>query len=94
MTLQPFTDNFTDNSSEAGFQFTFNCALCGEGYQTKFISSKSYKKGKTAKTIGGIFGAAAQMLGKYNVGYGVEKATDVLGGKFGEMSPEWRKEHD
>ena len=94
MALQPFTDNFTDNSSEAGFQFTFNCALCGEGYQTKFISSNSYKKGKTAKAIGGIFGAAAQMLGKYNIGYGVERATDVLGDKFGEMSPEWRKEHD
>ena len=94
MALQPFTDNFTDNSTEAGFQFTFNCYICEEGYQTKFIPSKSYKKGKITKTIGGLFGAAAQMIGKYNVGYGVERATDVLGGKFGEMSPEWRKEHD
>ena len=94
MALQPFTDNFTDNSTEAGFQFTFNCHICGEGYQTKFTPSKSYKKGKAAKTIGGLFGAAAQILGKYNLGYGVEKATDVLGGKFGEMSPAWRKEHD
>jgi len=51
MSLQPFTDNFTDNSSEAGFQFTFNCALCGEGYQTKFISSKSYKKEKQQRPL-------------------------------------------
>ena len=94
MPLQPFTDNFSDNSTEAGFQFTFNCHICGEGYQTKFISSKSYNTGRAAKTIGGLFGAAAQMLGKYNVGYGVERATDVLGEKFGEMSPQWRKEHD
>ena len=42
--LQPFTDNFSDDSTEAGFQFTFNCAVCGEGYQTEFIPSKSYKK--------------------------------------------------
>ena len=94
MALQPFTDNFTDNSTEAGFQFTFNCYICGEGYQTKFIPSKSYKKGKAAKTIGGLFGAAVQILGKSNIGYGVERATDVLGEKFGEMSPAWRKEHD
>jgi len=94
MTLQPFTDNFTDNSTEAGFQFTFNCHICGEGYQTKFISSKSYKRGKVTKTFGGLFGAAAQVLGKHNIGYGVEKATNVLGGKFGQMSPKWRKEHD
>jgi hypothetical protein len=94
MALQPFTDNFSDNSTEAGFQFTFNCHICGEGYQTKFIPSKSYNTGRAAKTIGSLFGAAAQMLGKYNIGYGVERATDALGEKFGEMSPQWRKEHD
>ncbi|MGB4564892.1 MAG: hypothetical protein WBJ00_08950 [Dethiobacteria bacterium] len=34
--MQPFTDNFEDNSTEAGFQFTFYCDLCQEGYKTKF----------------------------------------------------------
>lgn len=94
MALQPFTDNFTENSTEAGFQFTFDCSNCGEGYQTKFIPSKTYSMGKAAKTIGNVFGAAAQMLGKYNIGSGVDRATDALGDKFGEMSPAWRKEHD
>ncbi|OQB44527.1 MAG: Double zinc ribbon [Parcubacteria group bacterium ADurb.Bin159] len=92
--LQPFTDNFSDDSTEAGFQFTFNCAVCGEGYQTEFIPSKSYKKKGFFKTVGGIIGAASQVAGKYNVGYGIERGTDAISERFGQMSPEWRKEHD
>jgi len=94
MTLQPFTDNFADNSTEAGFQFTFFCAVCKEGYKTKFVGSKSYKKGKFFKGLGGLVGAAAQIAGKYNIGYGAEKATDVIAGRHEGMSPEWRKEYD
>ena len=91
--LQPFTDNFSDDSTEAGFQFTFNCAVCGEGYQTEFIPSKSYKKKGFFKTVGGIIGAASQVAGKYNVGYGIERGTDAISERFGQMSPEC-KEHD
>lgn len=94
MSLQPFTDNFADNSTEAGFQFTFFCAICNEGYKTKFIEAKSTKKGKLFKAMGGLFGAAAQIAGKYNVGYGIERATDVIAGKHEGMSPQWRKEYD
>jgi len=94
MALQPFTDNFADNSTEAGHQFTFFCAICNEGYKTKFIPSKSYKKGKFFKGLGGLLGAAAQIAGKYNVGYGIERGTDVVGERFQGMSPEWQKEHD
>ena len=94
MTLQPFTDNFTDDSTEAGFQFTFNCAVCGEGYKTKFISSKNYKAKGLLKAIGGIVDAAAQIAGKYSIGYGVQRGTETISERFGQMSPEWRKEHD
>jgi len=94
MTLQPFTDNFADNSSAAGFQFTFFCAICKEGYKTKFIESKSAKRGSLLKKMGGIFGAAAQVAGKYSIGRGVEKATDVIGGRHEGKSPKWRKEYD
>jgi len=94
MALQPFTDNFADNSTEAGFQFTFFCAICNEGYKTKFIESKTYNKGKLLKGIGGLIGAAAQIAGKYNVGYGVDRGMDAIGERFNGMSPEWQKEHD
>ena len=94
MALQPFTDNFADNSTEAGFQFTFFCAICKEGYKTKFISSKSYSKGKFLKGLGGILGAAAQIAGKYNIGSGIERGTDVISERFSGMTPQWQKEHD
>ncbi|MDD5569128.1 MAG: zinc ribbon domain-containing protein [Candidatus Pacebacteria bacterium] len=94
MSLQPFTDDFADNSSEAGFQFTFFCANCKEGYKTNFIEAKSTQKGKFLETVGGFLGAAAQIAGKYNVGYGIDKVTDVISGTHEGMSPAWRKEYD
>ena len=89
-----FSDNFADNSTDAGFQFTFFCDNCKEGYKTRFMESKSYKKGRLLKTVGGLFGAAARVAGKYNVGYGVSRGTDALAEKFQGMSPAWHKEHE
>ncbi len=89
-----FTDNFADNSTEAGFQFTFYCDICREGYKTRFIESKSYKKGKLLKWIAGLISAVSEMMGKYSIGYGAEKAADVISGRFSGMSPEWHKEHE
>lgn len=94
MTLQPFTSNFSDNSTEAGFQFTFYCDICREGYKTSFIPSKSYKKGKMLRGIGNIVGAASHIAGKYNVGYGIQRGTDVLSERHQGMTPEWHKEHE
>ncbi|MFA6897155.1 MAG: zinc ribbon domain-containing protein [Patescibacteria group bacterium] len=94
MSVKPFTDNFADNSSDAGFQFTFDCAVCHEGYKTEFIEAKSTKSGNLLKTMGGIFGAAAQMAGKSDIGYGIERATDVITDKHEGKSAGWRKEYD
>lgn len=94
MTLQAFTDNFADNSTEAGFQFTFYCDICREGYKTKFIESKTYKKGQLLKGVGRLFGAATQLVGKSSIGYGAERATDVISERFKGMSPEWHKERE
>jgi predicted RNA-binding Zn-ribbon protein involved in translation (DUF1610 family) len=94
MALQPFTSNFADNSTEAGFQFTFYCDCCKEGYKTQFSGSKTYKKGKLIKGIGSILSAVAQVTGKYNIGSGFEKGADVIGAKFNGMSPDWHNEHE
>ena len=95
MPLQPFTSNFEDNSTEAGFQFTFYCDLCREGYKTNFTESKGSKKGRFLRGFGGLVGAAGQMTGKLgNIGYGLERGTDVIGERFQGMSPEWHKEHE
>ena len=94
MTLQPFTDNYKDNSTDAGFQFTFYCDLCREGYKTKFIESKSYKKSRLLRRTGGLLGAVTSMTGKYSLGHGLQRGTDILSERFQGMSPEWHKEHE
>lgn len=94
MTMQPFTDNYEDNSTEAGFQFTFYCDLCREGYKSKFIESKTYKKGKLFGGIGKAVSFGASILGKDNFGYHVEHGTNILSERFHGMSPQWHKEHD
>ena len=33
MALQSFTRNYEDNSTEAGFQFTFYCDICQDGFK-------------------------------------------------------------
>jgi hypothetical protein len=95
MALKPFTSNYEDNSTEAGFQFTFFCDACREGYKTEFTEAKSYKKGRFFKGLGGIVGTAAQMSGRLgNLGYGIQRGSDVIGERFHGMSPEWHKEHE
>ena len=61
--LQSFTRNYQNNSTDAGFQFTFLCDVCGDGYKSSFIESETYKKkkrtgflGKSAGIAGGLFG--------------------------------------
>ena len=73
MALQPFTSNFEDNSTEAGFQFTFYCDLCREGYKTRFIECKSYKKGRFFRGLGQLASTAGSMTGGRlgNLGYGL-----------------------
>lgn len=94
MALQSFTSNYEDNSTEAGFQFTFYCDLCHEGYKTKFISSTTYKKGKMLRGIGSLIGAASQLTGQYGLGNTVERGADVLSERHEGMSPEWHKEYE
>ena len=70
--LKAFTRNYEDNSTEAGFQFTFYCDICSDGFKTTFIPSESYSKGNLlrrvgqgANILGGLFGGAVQDLGRF-----------------------------
>lgn len=58
-----FTNNYSDMSTDTGFQFEFRCNRCGSGYRTPF---QTFATGavtnalNTASSIfGGIFGSAA-----------------------------------
>jgi len=60
----PFTDNYTDLSSQRGFQFKFSCEKCGNGYMSTFRANKLGVAAAAADVagslLGGIFGRAAQ----------------------------------
>jgi len=94
MALQPFTSNFADNSTEAGFQFTFFCDICKEGYKTKFIESRTHKKAGLLRGLGRAVSIGSSLLGKSGIGYSIERGSDILTERFRGMSPEWHKEHE
>ncbi len=94
--LKAFTRNYEDNSTDAGFQFTFYCDLCHDGFKSSFIESTTYKKGNKmkaltggARILGNLFGGAVGNAA-YNASYG----GDILSQKFEGMTPEWQKEHE
>ncbi len=93
MSLQPFTRNFEDNSTEAGFQFTFFCDLCNDGYKSSFTESKTYRKAGLLRGIGRGISVLSSMAGS-SVGYNIERGTNILSERFEGMSPEWHQEHE
>ncbi len=60
----PFTSNYTDLSSQRGYQFQFFCRKCGNGYMSTFQASTlgmaASAANAAASLLGGIFGRAAQ----------------------------------
>jgi len=94
--LQAFTKNYRDNSTDAGFEFTFFCDCCGDGFKSSFIESATYKKKKTSK----LFGQGANLVGgliggKANTaGSAVQRGSDIHSQTFENKSPEWHKEHE
>lgn len=94
--LQAFTRNYHDNSTEAGFQFTFYCDVCNDGFKSSFIESETYKKrglmrgvGQGASILGSLVGGKVN-----NLGWAADRSTSVLSEKFDGRSPEWHKEHE
>jgi hypothetical protein len=59
-----FTNNYTDLSSNRGFQFKFFCEKCGNGYMSTFktnsLGAAASAAGAAASLLGGLFGRAAQ----------------------------------
>jgi membrane protease subunit (stomatin/prohibitin family) len=77
MPFIPFTRNYADNSTEAGFEFTFFCDVCNDGYKTSFIESKTYKKAGLLRGLGRAASIGSSVLGRaggYQVGLCTEDA--------------------
>ncbi|MEN6327248.1 MAG: hypothetical protein ABFD18_13740 [Syntrophomonas sp.] len=51
-----FTKNYSDQSTNKGFQFEFYCDRCGSGYRTRFKPSVSGTLSDVLDTAGGLLG--------------------------------------
>lgn len=94
--LHSFTRNYTDLSTDAGFQFEFFCDCCGNGYKSTFVESTTYGKrtkserfGRMVSNIGNFIGGKANDLG-----WALERGSDYLNSRLDNQSPEWRKEYE
>lgn len=60
-----FTSNYSDLSTDTGFQFEFNCDRCNSGYRTRFQASAAGVISGALDTanslFGGLFGQAADL---------------------------------
>src|SRR5665811_693704 len=88
-----FVSNYDDNSTEAGFEFTFHCDICNEGYKSRFVESQTNKKKGLFRGLGQAAGAIGSITGHYNAGSALQSGSNALGERFQGMSPEWHKEH-
>lgn len=60
-----FVQNYSDLSTDRGFQFEFHCDRCGTGYRTRFKASATGAVTEVLDTasslFGGLFGSAADV---------------------------------
>jgi membrane protease subunit (stomatin/prohibitin family) len=60
-----FTRNYSDHSTDNGFQFEFFCNRCGTGYRTRFTpyaaGTISNALGTASSLLGGFFSSAANV---------------------------------
>ena len=86
-----FVSNYSDSSTDQGFQFEFHCNRCGSGYRTKFqpfaLGTVSSVLDGASSIFGGIFGQAAT-VGERVRSAGWQKARDdALAAAIREIKP-------
>jgi membrane protease subunit (stomatin/prohibitin family) len=88
-----FTTNYSDLSTDKGFQFEFNCDRCGTGFRTDFqafgLGTVSSALDTASSLFGGVFGQAAD-VGERVRSAGWEKAHDDAFAKaMKELKPDF-----
>jgi hypothetical protein len=87
----PFTSNYTDLSSQRGYQFQFFCRKCGNGYMSTFVPNKlnavASAANVAASLFGGIFGRAAQSASMLQSSVAGPQHDSALDAAVQEISP-------
>ncbi len=58
MALTQFTRNYTDRSSDKGYQFEFYCDKCGTGLRSSFVANKLGMAAGFLRAASSLFGGA------------------------------------
>ena len=99
LAVESFTKKMIDNSTQAGFQFTFYCDICQRAYQSHFIQSKSARKAGFLHGLEEIANIGAN-LGAYTdprLAQVLRTGADQMmhsQQQSGTMSAAWHQEHD
>ncbi len=94
--LHSFTRNHSDLSTDAGFQFEFFCDCCGNGFKSTFVESTTYNQRKRSEHLGRGAGVLGGFLGGklHDLGWAVERGSDIIRDNLSNQSPQWRKEQE
>lgn len=90
-----FTDNYDDLSTDQGFQFTFRCERCGDGFMSTFRTNtvgmaSSLLRG-AGSILGGVFGQAASGTYEIQRAIGGPQHDAALRAAVEEVKPLFRK---
>ena len=75
MGMIQFVANYDDLSTDKGYQFRFHCDKCGNGFMSRFHTSKIGLAGSVLRAAGNIFGGWAS-----SAGHGAYEIQRVVGG--------------
>ena len=94
--MNSYTRNYADNSTEAGFQFTFYCDNCNDGFKSSFVESSTYQKSQGILGLARGAGVLGSFLGgrAHSAGWAVERGANMIADRFDGRSPEWQREHE
>jgi len=88
-----FTSNYSDLSTETGFQFEFKCSRCGNGYRSKFMPSAtgtiSNVLDAASSIFGGILSTASNLSGRVNSAAWQKARDDAFLRAANEIKPEF-----
>ena len=72
MSMIEFVRNYTDRSTDRGYQFEFHCDCCGNGYTSSYQASMIGTAGGLLQAMGSIFGGVLGSAG--NSTYEIQRA--------------------
>ena len=88
-----FTRNYSDQSTNQGFQFEFYCDRCGNGFRTRFKPSITGKVSTAmdaaSNLLGGIFGKAANLSEQVRSANWEKEQDDAFLEAVQELKPEF-----